>query len=208
MQFVYRTEPYRAPLLIAAGLVLVAVFAPLLLFRMILLAMAAGPGAWALIQWRRHGRGVQMGEEGVLIQPSLIGRARLIPYHAIQNFMLTPKGQLVLAYQKPEKVSPVQITSPQALTDIRPESHRSGPRYGLSVTPALDNYGSLAEALSAHLAPDAERHFTVDDLKAWRNRRRLRNAIFILLAVLATPVYIIVIGRIIASFLSIGIYGR
>ena len=38
---------------------------------------------------------------------------------------------------------------------------------------------------------------------AWINRRRIRNFILVVLGVLGTPIYVIVIGRIVASFLSL-----
>jgi uncharacterized membrane protein YdbT with pleckstrin-like domain len=206
MQFDYRTEPYRAGLLIAGGLLLMTVFAPLPLLRIVLLALAAGPGTWALLQWRRRGRGVRLDADAVVIQPSLVGRVRRIPYSAIQNFMTTPGGQLVIAYQKPDKAPTVQPAAPKSLTDIHPESYHSGPRYGLTVTPTVSNHDALVSALATRLPQTAEPRFHTDDLKAWMARRRLRNLILIVLAVLATPLYIVLMGRVIASILSIGVY--
>jgi hypothetical protein len=205
MQFDYRTEPYRSALIIAGILVLLAVVVQLPLFRAVLLAMAAGPGAWALLQLRRQGHGVRFNTNCVEIQPSVIGRIRQIPYSAIQGFMTTPKSQLVVAFQNPDK-APAPTEAPHALTDIRPETHRSGPRYGLAVTPAVTNPADLTVALAARVPQSPQPHFTADDLKAWMRRRRLRNAILVMLAVLGTPLYFILIGRVIASIQTIGVY--
>ncbi|GEM_PF-992956 len=205
MQFDYRTEPHRSALIIAGGLVLLAAVVQLALLRAVLLAVAAGPGAWALLQWRRQGRGVRLQTDGVEIQPSLIGPIRQIPYSAIQGYLTTPRSQLVVAYQKPDKVS-TSTEMPHALTDIRPETHRTGPHYGLAVTPAVANPTALTAALAARVPQSPQPHFTQEDLKAWMRRRRLRNAILVMLAVLGTPLYIILIGRVIASLQTIGVY--
>jgi hypothetical protein len=205
MQFDYRTEPHRSALIIAGGLVLLAAVVQLALLRAVLLAVAAGPGAWALLQWRRQGRGVRLQTDGVEIQPSLIGPIRQIPYSAIQGYLTTPRSQLVVAYQKPDKVS-TSTARPHALTDIRPETHRTGPHYGLVVTPAVANPTALTAALAARVPQSPQPHFTQEDLKAWMRRRRLRNAILVMLAVLGTPLYIILIGRVIASLQTIGVY--
>jgi hypothetical protein len=95
---------------------------------------------------------------------------------------------------------------PHALTDIRPETHRTGPHYGLVVTPAVANPTALTAALAARVPQSPQPHFTQEDLKAWMRRRRLRNAILVMLAVLGTPLYIILIGRVIASLQTIGVY--
>jgi hypothetical protein len=205
MQFDYRTEPHRSALIIAGGLVLLAAVVQLALLRAVLLAVAAGPGAWALLQWRRQGRGVRLQTDGVEIQPSLIGPIRQIPYSAIQGYLTTPRSQLVVAYQKPDKVS-TSTEMPHALTDIRPETHRTGPHYGLVVTPAVANPTALTAALAARVPQSPQPHFTQEDLKAWMRRRRLRNAILVMLAVLGTPLYIILIGRVIAALQTIGVY--
>jgi hypothetical protein len=205
MQFDYRTEPYRSALIIAGVLVLLAAVVQLALFRAVLLAVAAGPGAWALLQWRRQGRGVRLQTDCVEIQPSLVGRVRQIPYSTIQGYLTTSRSQLVVAYQKPDKIT-ASTQASHALTDIRPESHRAGPHYGLVVTPAVANPTALAAALAAHAPSSPQPHFTVDDLKAWMRRRRLRNAIIVMLVVLGTPLYFILIGRVIASIQAIGVY--
>jgi hypothetical protein len=205
MQFDYRTEPHRSALIIAGGLVLLAAVVQLALLRAVLLAVAAGPGAWALLQWRRQGHGVRLQTDGVEIQPSLIGPIRQIPYSAIQGYLTTPRSQLVVAYQKPDKVS-TSTEMPHALTDIRPETHRTGPHYGLVVTPAVANPTALTAALAARVPQSPQPHFTQEDLKAWMRRRRLRNAILVMLAVLGTPLYIILIGRVIAALQTIGVY--
>lgn len=205
MQFDYRTEPFRTALMISGVLVLLAVFVPVNLFRAVLLALAAGPGAWAVLQWRRRGRGLRFNADNLEIQPSVIGRVRRIPYSAILSYMTTPKSQLVVAYQKPDK-APAPQEAPHALTDIRPETHRAGPRYGLMVTPSICNKDEAVAVLATHVPQLTEPRFTAVDLKTWMRRRRLRNAILIMLAVLGTPLYFIIIGRVIASIQTIGVY--
>jgi hypothetical protein len=112
-----------------------------------------------------------------------------------------------MAYRQPEGPPPKAVgRSSLALTDLRPESHQ-GPRYRLIVTPPLDRAGELCAALETHVqrvAADDDRWFSADQLQGWARQRRIRNVIFALLLIAGTPLYVIVIGRIVASLLSFG----
>ncbi len=175
--------------------------------RVVLLATAAGPALWMLIQWIRRGQGVQVCDDHLLIQNPLLRRARRIPYDAVRGYAPTRAGGLAVVYEKPTQASNVARDQQRlALTDLRPDSHTNRPRYALVVTSPLNHADNLLAALAEPLAkrPAADQHFSTDDVLAWARRRRLRNVILILLAVLGTPLYVIVVGRIIAGFISYG----
>src|SRR5262249_46064635 len=153
--------------------------------RLILVAMAVGPGAWALLQWLRRGRGVQLDSDCLLIQHSITGRARRIPLAAVRSFTTTSGDRLLLLYRPPDKAPAANTTSdgPLALTNIRPESHQSRPRYKLAVTPALNQPREVVEALAGLVQPVAPGDIQLlsDDLLAWARRRRVRNFILVVL---------------------------
>ncbi len=207
MHFDYHTEPTRGALLATLALVVGAVLVPVALFRLLLLAMAAGPGAWVLIQWLRRGRGVQVGDEHLLIRGALAGRVQPVPYAALRGYTITRAGGLMIAYRRADPSSPGKAgSSSLALTDLRPESHQ-GPRYRLIVTPPVDRAGELGPALETHVqrvTDDDDRWFSADQLQVWARQRRIRNVIFALLLIAGTPLYVIVVGRIVASLLSFG----
>jgi hypothetical protein len=207
VQFEYHSEPTRGALLATVALIVCAALVPVALFRTVLLAIAAGPGTWTLIQWLRRGRGVQAGDEHLLIRGWLAGRARSIPYAAIRGHTITRAGGLMIAYRQPESPPPRTAgSSSLALTDLRPESYQ-GPRYRLIVTPPVDRAGELGAALDARVQPVRaadDRWFSADQLLVWARQRRIRNIVFALLLIAGTPLYVIIAGRIVASILSFG----
>jgi hypothetical protein len=208
MRFEYVSERNRLPLIIAGVLALGALVVSVLLFRVFLLALAAGPGSWALIQWLRRGRGVEIEAEDsqLIIDNPLLHRTRYIPLSSIRGFTLTPRKGLAVAYQMETKPAPAPtpIVSRPALTDMRPETHQR-PRYRLTVTSTINRADELVAALAECVPadPQPEQWFSADDLMAWISRRRLRNFILVVLGVLGTPIYVIVIGRLVASILSL-----
>jgi hypothetical protein len=206
MRFEYTSEPNRVPLIITGVLILGAVMVPVLLFRVIFLAIAAGPGVWAALQWLRRGYGLQIEDDQLLVGNPLLRRTRQIPLAMIRGFTLTPRKGLAVAYQQEVKQSspPSTIGSRPALTDMRPETHKR-PRYRLIVTSAIHHAEQLATVLTERIPhdPKADQWFSAEDLMAWISRRRIRNFILVVLGVLGTPIYVIVIGRIVASVLSL-----
>jgi hypothetical protein len=210
MRFEYTSEPNRVPLIVAGVLILCAVIVPVLLFRIIFLAIAAGPGLWAALQWLRRGYGLQIADDQLLVGNPLLRRTRQIPLAMIRGYTLTPRKGLAVAYEQKATQSPPSSTplstigSRPALTDMRPETHKR-PRYRLIVTSAINHADQLAAVLAEHIPHDlkADQWFSADDLMAWISRRRIRNFILVVLGVLGTPIYVIVIGRIVASFLSL-----
>lgn len=206
MRFEYITDQNRAALIVAGILLVCAVIAPLTLFRVIFLALAAGPGSWALIQWVRQRHGVQLDDDQLLIDNPLLRRIRQIPLAAIRGYALTPRKGLAVAYAQEAKrtPSPPTIGSRPALNEMRPETHKR-PRYRLVVTSPLNQADQLVTILTERVPidPTVDGWFDADDISAWINRRRIRNFILIVLGVLGTPIYVIIIGRIVASFLSL-----
>jgi hypothetical protein len=205
MRFEYRTEPAGTALIITAALFLAALVVRPALVQVILLAMAAGPGAWALVQWLRRGHGVQICDDYLLVQNPVLRRARHIPYAAIRGYVVSGGG-LAVAFEKAIPPAPDQVKR-LALTDLRPESLILRPHYSLVVTSPLTHVDSLLSALSERLKniTPLKQVFSTSDLMAWIRRRRIRNFILIVLTVLCTPLYVILLGRIVASLLSYGV---
>ncbi len=205
MRFAYHTDSTRGPLLMTVVLVIGGLLTPVILFRLVLLAVAAGPGVWALLQWRRSGRGVQVTRDHVLIQGSLTGRARCIAYTTVRGYTVTPSGSLLLAYRQADPPPMSKTARSPALTDLRPESHQR-PRYALIATPPLDDAEALQAALDSAtqgIAAPADRVFLPEQLRLWARSRRIRNLIVAFLLVMATPLYMIILGRTLAGFLNI-----
>jgi hypothetical protein len=203
MRFEYRTESVRQALLLIGLFLVAALLVREPLVQIVLVAAAAGPAAWAFIQWIRRGHGVQICDDHLLVENPILRRVRRIPYSTVRGCTVTGSGGLAVAYEKPSQPAAPTGAVP-SLTSLRPESHTLRPRYSLVVTSPLERTDSLAAMLADRLGSITARSITVDDVLAWARRRRVRNTILIVLGILATPLYVIVIGRIIASFLSFG----
>src|SRR3954454_13296817 len=98
MRFPYQAADPRYAALAALVLIIAAVLVPLPLFKVILLSFATGSGVWALLQWRRWGRGITLGDKEIVIERSF-GRSQRLPYSAIRGFTATPREALVLAIE-------------------------------------------------------------------------------------------------------------
>jgi hypothetical protein len=207
MQFAYRAEAVWQALVLVAVCLVVALLLNSPIIQLVLIAVAAGPAAWTSLQLLRRGHGVKVCDDLVLIQNPVLRRDRRISYAAIRGYAATRLGGLAVAYEKPARPSDDRTDlKPLALTDLRPESHTARPRYALVVTSPLTHIDSLITLLDERMRtrPATERPFSTEDLMAWARRKRVRNIILIALAVLGTPLYVIIAGRIIASFLSYG----
>jgi hypothetical protein len=203
--FEYRTEPIRSAVIATLMLVFFAVFMPFLLFQLMILCVAAGPGAWALVQLLRRGRGVHITPDNLVIQSVITRRTLHIPYARMIG--CTRRGSNLIAgwLAEPPAEPTVQSTpkpaGPPALTDLRPETHVY-PRRQLFETAPLANADSCFAALRQQLeaSPHPESAFTSDDLLAWAHRRRRRDTLLLILGVLATPLYVIFIGHVLGLF--------
>ncbi len=173
MRFGYHTEPIRAALILVAMLVIAALLIPSGLLRILALALAVGPGAWAILQRRRRRAQVYLTDELLVIENALNGRAK-------------PANKGV------------------ALTDTRPESH-CRPKQRLVVAPPIDDADNLIRALEKHLQriPPTVEPISEQELRQWMRRKRIRDVVVLIVGVLATPLYVIIIGRVIASFINV-----
>src|SRR5690242_15033175 len=104
MRFPYQAADPRPAALAALVLIIAGVLVPLPLFKAILLSFAAGPGAWALLQWQRRGHGLTLGNKEVVIERSF-ARSQRIPYTMIRGFAATPRDSLVLAIEDAQKAA-------------------------------------------------------------------------------------------------------
>lgn len=203
MAFRYHTEPSRGALILAAICVVAALLVPVTLLRAIILSIGAGPGAWGLLQWLRGRHAVRLEDGAIIVQNSLTGRTRRIPYTTIRGCITTRRGGLLIAYQEARATPPRPDPGQLALTQIRPESYQIGPKQRLCATAPLDAVAQLAAALSERVAQAGSgvEPLAPDFIRTWQRRRQVRDAMLFLLLMLATPVYIAVIGRIVSSFI-------
>lgn len=200
VRFAYHTESIRSTALAIVVLFILAVLIPIWLLRLLLLAMASGPMGWIIFQWLRYGCGISVDSEQVIIQNSLPRRTRQIPYLSIRGHVATGHGGFAILYQQPRVEPPPENTSPVALSRARPESYDI-PRHRLIVTPKVDGVEQLVAAVTAELARlQHTEKFSGDEIRTLVRRIRVRNIILITLLVLATPIYAIIISRLIGSF--------
>jgi len=111
----------------------------------------------------------------------------------------------VVAYVEPLKPEPVKRPiQGVALTAARPESHRR-PKQRLVVAPPIDDADNLIRALDQQLqrTPPTAPSVSEQELRQWMRRKQIRDWIVLIIGVLATPLYVIIIGRVIASFLNV-----
>ncbi|MEP7289966.1 MAG: hypothetical protein ABI947_29825 [Chloroflexota bacterium] len=204
--FEYLTEPLRDAVLIAIVPLVLALFFNVLIVRLLLLSIAAGPTLWAIMQWQRRGRGVTLADNQLLIQNPLTGRTRCIDYAIVEGIALLPTNKLVVAYVQAAPEKPVGSGS-LALTDAHPIDQR--PRRSLVVTEEVNQARELEALLGAQLQALNGNPLTLtpEFVIAWAKRRRTRNLILLLLGVLATPLYVMIIFRVFASILGTN-FGR
>jgi hypothetical protein len=195
MYFPYRTESPRLAIVMAAFCIVGAVLVQLLLFKVILLACGSGPAAWALIQWRRRGRGVTLADDHIMVQRALARTPWRVPYSCVRGFAATRRDALALVHEEQHK-APVQPT-------LRPDSFKAMSSRRLIDSAPLEDPDALIAALATRLqsVSDAALPFEEEFVLSWLRRRRIRNIVFLVTAILATPIYVTIVGRIISSFL-------
>jgi hypothetical protein len=149
---------------------------------------------WAALQGLRQGRGVRLYESYLLVQGSITGRARRIPYAHVLGFAITRRGGLALLYIEPTAV-PQQAQPTESLVNL-PLAEQPL-RQSFVLTARL----AQPEALRAALAERLSSPSRVPEPYVVRlaRRRRLRDALIVLLALLATPIYVLLFNRILTS---------
>jgi hypothetical protein len=186
----YQTDPTRPAVLIGAVFLSLAVIAAVTpasvggLFAVVFVACAGGPLTWAALQWLRNGRGIRLYDDHVLIQRSISGRFQAVKYAALRGYGLTKRGGLIVVYSE---------ASPD------PEAP---PKRGLILTARLAAPAHVLADLHARRQtaaphPDPLPPGGAEQLAA---RRRLRDALLILIVLLATPLWGLILLRIIAGF--------
>lgn len=206
LHFPYHAAPAQIarPLLLGGAIILlVAVVARL---HLLIILLAAGPYLWALMQELRRGRGVSLLAGEVLIQRSLSGREVRIPYPDLRGVIAARRGGIGLAFvQRPpldsKSDSPDQPASERPLSDLRPEADSEIPlRPRFLLTARLEGTSDLINALNARRESAGAEGLPDTYLRALVVRRRMRDGILALLLVLGTPLYIVLIARILSAF--------
>jgi hypothetical protein len=200
MLFEYDSNSIRSTVIIVTVIVVISLL-PWTLLNLLGLSIAAGPAVWALIQWRRRGHGVRLTDNMLIIEYPLANRARNIPYTDILGCASSADHGLIVAHlrrvKQPES-SDYPALSRVALAQARPPA---GIRRQLAASPRLKDIEGCLAALSEYQQqnpPGLAEHFSASALRSMARRKNVRNALFLLLAVLATPIYIIFIMRVVA----------
>lgn len=208
--FAYFVEPSRRVTITAVVAVVIpvvlALIAPILLFRVVLLALAVGPGLWLLLEWLRRGRGVRLEGDHLVIEAPYTRRSKRIDYVDIHAHAVLGNGGLALAYRKALPALPDPNAGKAiALTQTRSASEGKL-RPGLAITLRLSDPAGLQAELTAHLAatPANVEPIPPAVLVGWVARRRVRNFIVGAILFFLTPLWVIIIMQILFSFMRIG----
>ncbi|MBO9309531.1 MAG: hypothetical protein J7551_07080 [Chloroflexi bacterium] len=196
MIFPYHAERIGLPvLLLPLGVALLGVWLGGVL-GVVFWGSGLGVWLWAALQGLRWGRGVRLYESYLLVQGSVTGRARRIPYAHVLGFAITPRGGLALLYIEPS-AAPQQAQPTESLVNLPLEERP--PRRSLILTARLAQPEALRKALAERLS----NQLSVPESYVARlaRRRRLRDALIVLLALLATPIYVLLLNRILSSLI-------
>ncbi|PJF35374.1 MAG: hypothetical protein CUN49_10915 [Candidatus Thermofonsia Clade 1 bacterium] len=196
MLFPYYAERVTCITLIAALALIVFGVALGGLFGIALGSSGAGIGLWALLQGLRQGRGVRLYDTYLLVQGSVTGRVRRIPYSEILGLAFTRRGGLALLYH--QAVTAQEALPSEALVGLRAAEQAPSQRFLLTARLAQPEAlrAALLERLSSSLrVPEAQ-------ILRLARRQRLRDALIVLLALLATPLYVLIFSRVLLSALS------
>ncbi len=177
--------------------VAVLVFVPSLRPLTSLLWLAfSGVGSWALLQEIRRGRTIRLYDQYALIQRSLSGRVVRVPYANLRGILVTRRGGVAILHHQPRPAPPV-ADSP-SLTDLQRGGEGDAPPIQrLVITARLSDAVGLAAALSErHGGANAAPLIPPNHLRALVRRRLLRDTLLALLILAGTPLYVIVIARI------------
>jgi hypothetical protein len=199
--FPYRAEPVRPALLVALPLIFASAMLPAAA-RPVLFAAAGGPLLWALLQVLRRGRGVHLGHTGLIVERGLFGRPTPVSFVALRGCATTRSGGLALLWHEPSgHPNPLIATSDApALTALTATTDPdSPPRQRLILTAPLADSEALRAAIADRCAPEALAPEAV--MVSLIRRRRLRNVMLLIIALLGTPLYTIIVLRILSSLL-------
>ncbi|MFN7209722.1 MAG: hypothetical protein ACK4P1_04920, partial [Aggregatilineales bacterium] len=118
------------------------------------------------------------------------GRARRIPYAQIGGFAITRRGGLALLYRETTD-QPPQVASHEAL--IGAPHAEQPPRQRFVLTARLAQPQALHAAFAERLPspPSVPQAYIL----SLARRRRLRDGLIVLFALLGTPLYILMIDR-------------
>ncbi len=190
MIFRYHTEAVRPSVLaLAVGMLLLGWWWGGAL-GVALWGSALGMGCWALLQVLRRGCAIRLYDEYLLVQGSISGRARRIPYAQIGGFAITRRGGLALLYRETTD-QPPQLASHEAL--IGAPYAEQAPRQRFVLTARLAQPQALHAALAERLPspPSVPQAYIL----GLARRRRLRDGLIVLFVLLGTPLYILMIDR-------------
>jgi hypothetical protein len=199
--FPYHVEPVRPALLVAVPLILAGALLPPAA-RPVLFAAAGGPLLWALLQVLRRGRGVHLAQAGLIVERALFGRPTLVPFAALRGCATTRSGGLALLWREPS-APPNPLTAPSeapALTALTATTDPdSQPRQRLMLTAPVADSEALRAAIADRCVPDTLAPGAV--MARLIRRRRLRNVMLLVVALLGTPLYTIIVLRILSGLL-------
>lgn len=205
MRFEYDHSPVRWAVIGAAVVAVLSLLLSDSLFQLIGLSIAAGPAMWALVQWRRRGHGVVLDDNVLTLEFAFTGRKRSIPYVDMLGCTYSDDQGLIVAYlrraQQQSNAGDYPAISRVALAQARPPA---GIRRNVVSTPRLKDIRGCLTALSEHLPqnpPALAEKYSTATLRSLAVRRNRINVLLLLLALLATPIYVIIITRLVTIFI-------
>jgi len=205
--FRYTSENPVLGLLIGVPPLVFAFFSGPIL-RIILLSLSTGPLIWAVLQALRRWHKIKLDDTALTVQMSLSGRVVHVPWARVRGVVITHRGGLALAYTIPPKPSAVQQESGTERSlfgrfddDEHDAANPPRAKQRLLHTAKVDDILNLVATIENYRsAQSTEELIPPEYMRRLAARRRLRDGCIALVALLATPLYVIILVRVIGSF--------
>lgn len=197
--FRYHIEPAAGPFVAGISLLIASLLLPGAL-RLILALTAGGPLTFAALQRLRRGRAIRLEAGALVVQGSISGRRCKVPFHAIRGVAATTRGGLgVLYHERSDPGPPPHFRqTPYALDQLRAESDAAfPPRPCLLVTARVTEIDALLGELR-RCCP-AVGGVSAGTLNRLIRRRQWRDRLLAAVAVLGTPLYVMIAARVMAG---------
>lgn len=178
------------PLILVAGLL---IYPHSRFLATVLQASAIGILVWAALQVLRYGRSIRLYSEYLLVQGSITGRVRRIPYTYLRGLTQTQRGGIAIVYAVVEQpAQPVGDSAPSLTALSKVKETNTPPRQKLYISAKVSQVAALVAALNERFEPA----LPPEVVETLVTRRRLRDVLIVLLLILLTPMYVILLFQI------------
>ncbi|GAB4546579.1 MAG: hypothetical protein OHK0023_06430 [Anaerolineae bacterium] len=177
------------PLILVAGLL---IYPHSRLLATVLQSSAVGILVWAALQVLRYGRSIRLYPDYLLVQGSITGRVRRIPYTHLRGWTQTRRGGIAIVYSLAAPPAHPVGSTPSLIALSKVKEANTPPRQKLYISAKVSEVEALVSSLKERCSPSLPQQ-AVEMLVI---RRRLRDVLIVLLLLLLTPIYVIVLFQI------------